>query len=234
MTTGRINQVTTLELCLGARRHPSQIVSACPRGRRGRFSFFRSPISLTLVESDQPIAAEGPTSEARRSRSPEGVRRRPATGAFFRTLYPDLTHFKQDPPVPEDRSHRLQWRLPFEKPGQALTATSRFTKACLQVVRCSFWLGHRQAVHYPSIPSRSSPFASKGGHPTKRSSDVQTPDRAPSSSRKKRASVVSDFHQGFFCLGPSPFQVSTPREQARRSINDPVQGRPADPPVGVY
>ena len=54
MTTGRINQVTTLELCLGARRHPSQIVSACPRGRRGRFSFFRSPISLTLVESDPP------------------------------------------------------------------------------------------------------------------------------------------------------------------------------------
>ena len=212
MTTGRINQVTTLELCLGARRRPSQIVSACPRGRRGRFSFFRSPISLTLVESDQPIAAEGPTSEARRSRSPEGVRRRPATGAFFAPCTP-ISHISSKiPPVPEDRSHRLQWRLPFEKPGQALTATSRFTKACLQVVRCSFWLGHRQAVHYPSIPSRSSPFASKGGHPTKRSSDVQTPDRAPSSSRKKRASVVSDFHQGFFCLGPKPLPSQyTPR-----------------------
>ena len=232
MTTGRINQVTTLELCLGARRRPSQIVSACPRGRTWAFFLLSFPNFSDFGGIRPPIAAEGPP--PRRSRSPEGVRRRPATGAFFRTLYPDLTHFKQDPPVPEDRSHRLQWRLPFEKPGQALTATSRFTKACLQVVRCSFWLGHRQAVHYPSIPSRSSPFASKGGHPTKRSSDVQTPDRAPSSSRKKRASVVSDFHQGFFCLGPSPFQVSTPREQARRSINDPVQGRPADPPLGVY
>ena len=232
MTTGRINQVTTLELCLGARRRPSQIVSACPRGRRGRFSFFRSPISLTLVESDPPSQPRAHLrGDQDHLKAFDDDQRREL---FFRTLYPDLTHFKQDPPVPEDRSHRLQWRLPFEKPGQALTATSRFTKACLQVVRCSFWLGHRQAVHYPSIPSRSSPFASKGGHPTKRSSDVQTPDRAPSSSRKKRASVVSDFHQGFFCLGPSPFQVSTPREQARRSINDPVQGRPADPPLGVY
>ena len=105
----------------------------------------------------------------------------------------------------------------------------KLAKACLQVVRCAHWLGHRQVIHNPSNSADVNHSKDLNGSSRQQSIQAnhlkkQIPPPVPN--RVFRWGQARAFFF-FFGLGPNPFQVGTPHRS--RSINDSVQGRPANP-----
>ena len=105
----------------------------------------------------------------------------------------------------------------------------KLAKACLQVVRCAHWLGHRQVIHNPSNSADVNHSKDLNGSSRQQSIQANHLKKKNPTSRPQQ----STFRWGqaraflFFGLGPNPFQVGTPHRS--RFINDSVQGRPANP-----
>ena len=105
----------------------------------------------------------------------------------------------------------------------------KLAKACLQVVRCAHWLGHRQVIHNPSNSADVNHSKDLNGSSRQQSIQANHLKKKNPTSRPKQ-STSDGVRRGaflFFGLGPNPFQVGTPHRS--RFINDSVQGRPANP-----
>ena len=105
----------------------------------------------------------------------------------------------------------------------------KLAKACLQVVRCAHWLGHRQVIHNPS--NSADVNHSKDLNGSSRQQSIQANHLKKKKSHLPAPTEYFRWGQAraflFFGLGPNPFQVGTPHRS--RFINDSVQGRPANP-----
>ena len=131
MTTGRINQVTTLK-SRGAKGGGGE--SRPPhtpffREHSRRQTAMRPPRRVFFFSSFRSVSRPSPLPE---TQQPTIVRRRPSDRRWpspFLTLHPDLTGSRPDLPVPKDKDHRLRWRLPLED-RSSLSGDQPFTKAC--------------------------------------------------------------------------------------------------------
>lgn len=113
----------------------------------------------------------------------------------------------------------------------------KLAKACLQVVRCAHWLGHRQVIHNPSNSADVNHSKDLNGSSRQQSIQANHLKKKIPPPVPNRVFLLligeAHFRWGqaraflFFGLGPNPFQVGTPHRS--RSINDSVQGRPANP-----
>ena len=105
----------------------------------------------------------------------------------------------------------------------------KLAKACLQVVRCAHWLGHRQVIHNPS--NSADVNHSKDLNGSSRQQSIQANHLKKKKSHLPAPTEYFRWGQAraflVFGLGPNPFQVGTPHRS--RFINDSVQGRPANP-----
>ena len=162
--------------------------SPCPEaGHRQAFFLFRSP--ELLCRRHLCLWPEG--------RPPEVGFDTPTGDAGLRTLHPDLTSLRWDPPVQrtEVTTFGGGYSSGSSRAGQARRGCA------LQVVKCMRWLGHRQVIHNPSNPADFTrpPF---GGWGIRQNSNIRHP--------KKPLSLPLGNGERDLGLGHNQFQVSTP------------------------